>query len=233
MSKMIEVETATKAVRELPALFDAIVALFQTSSGAVGTILVVLWLVMSKDLFRYTQFFGHRSRARSEAIEKYLGDQLARDPNCVATLTDMRDAEIFRVATNIYAEKLRRKGLIDLHAKVQHRVTWVGMRRALPYIEFKRDGTAYLRPFRFWDKVGYCYNAIIFIFALLSAVSLLGLVVFARLPSLEDVLWIMIGFGVAILIAGLALFQSLPDIAAKRIRKELANQGMEPSSSPA
>ena len=219
---IIDIKEATEATKALPDFFNALSQVVLTVPGAILTIFVVFYfLVIRKDALKFSEVFSHRSTTRLASIEKYLSGTGSRDANCAAALLDMHEAEIFRVATGIYAAKLRRDALIQLHARVQHLADWRTIRFALRNIVFDKDGRVTIREFGFWDKTGYYYNWCIAILALGAAAGSVAVLVFS-----EGLNWeigaVLVSFAVlAIFASFVAGLQNRPYIFSNRIRAEL------------
>lgn len=220
--KILDVKAATEAVTDLPAFFDSVTAVIQTPGGMLLTAFAILYLGVFKNSLNFAQVFGHRKRIRLATIEKYLSSTGNRTPDCAAALLDMYEAEIFRVATGIYAEKSQRSALIRLHAAVEHRDNWLAIRFARPNIVFDRAGGATIREFNAWDTAGLYYNWVMSFLALCGAGSMVALLFLLPRLNWEKASLMVVAAVVAVFAAFVAALQNRPHIVANRIREELA-----------
>jgi hypothetical protein len=227
MPALPDVEEVTKSVKAIPQLIEALTELIKMPFGIVVFVLILVWFIKTIGAFQLVDFLGRRSRARAEALEKYLANTAEKDTVCVAALHDVNDAEHFRLATKIYVEKLRRTALIALHARVQHKVTWVGIRQALQYYEYHLDGTVTIRAKSLFDRLGYYYNYFMAGFAGLGGIGLIALLLLTRRTEMQAIISLA-GIPLALFIGIFSVYQNLPDYFAGRISAALAEQFQPP-----
>lgn len=227
MPNLPDAETVTELFKAIAEIIKGTAILLKTPEGIAVFIVILLVVIRYLGAFRLPEILGRPSRTKARALEKYLADTDGRDQACLAILRDLSDADHFQLATKIYAEKLRRDALINLHSHVQHKVTWTGIRRALQYFEYDRNGNATVRPFTFFEKFGHWCNQIIAILSLLFAVGLFSMILIMQLSHLQGLV-LVAGIFLAVTIGSFSLFQTLPEHFAKRIAMTLAEENSEP-----
>lgn len=155
----------------------------------------------------------------------YMSNQEAANEDVLKVIKDLRDAQYFKVATGIYAEKSLRESLIYLHEKTSHSITWTNIKRSLPYLSATSDTKIEVRKQKCTEKIGYWYNigvgSLFFCFAIVIFLAFF-------LVSPGSVGIIVGGATLSLLCAFFAFFvfsQNWPVTSAKKIKEELHKVG--------
>jgi len=217
-----QVENLTKAIQSLPSLLDAVSSL--PLSGWLVLVAFFLWLLANKNLPLFLDLLERTKKRRLEQIETYVSSPDSGDANTIEAVRDIRDAQYFKIATGIYAERRIRNAYIRLHKSTSHLITWRHIFRAHPYLQVDSNETVTVRDISFWERLVYWYNQLIAYFFLLVSAALASLLILSESNTLTSV---YLGIGGGILSALFATFifsLNLPVDAAKKIASELDAQ---------
>ena len=77
---------------------------------------------------------------------------------------DILEANYFKAATNIYAEKHKRSLLIDLYRKTDQKFTWEDIKLSLEYAKFDSD-EIYYQELKWHHHLGYKFNKFMGVFS--------------------------------------------------------------------
>lgn len=220
-----QVEDLAKAIQSLPSLLDAVFSL--PLSGWVFLISFFLWLLANKNIPHFFDLLERREKRRLEQLEIYVSSPDFGDANAINAIRDVRDAQYFKIATGIYAESRVRNAYIKLHEVTSHLISWRHICRAHPYLMVTADETVSVRTMDFSEKLSYWYNQFCAYFFLLTAATLVSLVILSGNKTPTSFL---LGLGGGILSVFIAMFifsQNWPVHAAKNIAKELESREAE------
>lgn len=216
-----QLKDATEAIQHVPPLADAITNLLQTPTGWIAIAAFFFWLIVNKDFSHLFDILERKERRRSEHLDIYVAKPELADSESIKTLSDLRDAHYFKIATGIYAEKKLRYALINLHNRTSHHISWEKIRRAFSYIEINNDGTIVIRNLTRFESIGYWYNEIVGYASLLFAAGFLSLFFMITPKTLSTFAWGIGSSLTAVLFAMFVFAQNWPILAAKSIQKEL------------
>lgn len=183
------VQDATTAVKALVPLVEAISALFATPGGIIAAIVVFAWLLSKFRSLPLLQHFSERKSVRQASMEKYLQEPERGDPVCLKVLREIRDTDMFRTATGIYAEKRRREALVVLHDDLSGIVTWRMIRRADPFLELDENDKFQVRPFTLVERFEFAFNTGVMYFGFgTAAVLFVGALLYPGLTSKDGLI---------------------------------------------
>lgn len=219
-----QVKDATEAIQHLPPLLNAISSLFQRPVGWALLAALFVWLLLNKDFSKFFDFFERKEKRRSEHLDLYVSKSELADEESIRVLRDLRDAEYFKIATGIYAEKRLRRALIGLHERTSHHTTWGHIRRAIQFLEADKQGNVSVRDFTRFETIGYWYNQIIGYASLLLAAGIISLLLLSYIKGPSAVAISIGGSFAIILFAMFAFAQNWPVQAAKRIKAEISEE---------
>ena len=152
------IEGATTVLKSIPDFIKAFTEIMQTPYGWIFLAIIFLWFVLNKDLAKLFSLFESKEKKRLDKLEIYVSDTETANSEALEVIKDLRDAYYFKVATDIYAEKNLRDSLISLHKKTSHTITWVNIKRAMPYIDADSKSNISIREQNWQEKIGYFYN---------------------------------------------------------------------------
>jgi len=152
------IEGATTVLKSIPDFIKAFTEVMQTPYGWIFLAIIFLWFVLNKDLAKLFSLFESKEKKRLDKLEIYVRNTETANSEALEVIKDLRDAYYFKVATDIYAEKNLRDSLISLHKKKSHTITWVNIKRAMPYIDADSKSNISIREQNWQEKIGYFYN---------------------------------------------------------------------------
>lgn len=192
--------------------------------------LYVLRVWMNQGFSRVVEPVYFWRNRRRELLDAYLAahgnDGTA--PEMLAVMSDMRDALYFYEATGIHEEKKWRDRLVKLHEQTSPSVSWRTIRYAKEYLRPVGADGLVVPPFNWFERLAIVWTGVM---------SLLIIVLWgAYLYALQTTFQQIIATGGASKVASLVLIglmlaaaffvtirSSLPYMAARKIRKELAS----------
>ncbi len=213
------IDDASKAVSLLGKLAEFIQQ-YPVLSGVLAVVVLVVlivWVCLNFDVSRVFYPMEHKEKRKGETLDGYLASELAGCDETKRTISDLREAHYFKIATGIYAENLRRKAYVQLYESMPHLISWRLIRRALPYLDITPSGCAFVRQPSWDERLSYRYNQCIgFSFLIIAAV----IMYFGILSGVAGFIgYIGFVFGSAC-VATIAFMQNWPMLAAKRIEEE-------------
>ncbi|MDD1796395.1 hypothetical protein LRP50_25080 [Enterovibrio sp. ZSDZ42] len=215
-----QLTNTTEVIKSIPELIDAITEVVQTPSGFLILVLVLAWFVFNRDYSHIFNFLERKENKRLERLESYISSN-SYSTNCLEVVKEQRDTHYFKVATGIYAEKTLRDAYIDLHNSTSHRISWITIRRSLPYLKLDEENNAYIRSEKWHEKLGIYYNYLVAIISFLLSISIILVMVFATeldsITTIKSIVLILISTGTTVF----SLSQNSPYLASKRIKKEI------------
>lgn len=192
--------------------------------------LYVLRVWMSQGFLRLMEPVYFRRNRRRELLDSYVtahgNDGTA--PEMLSVISDMRDALYFYEATGIHEEKKWRDRLVRLHEQTSPSVSWRTIRYAKEYLRPVGTDGLVVPPFNWLE---YLAMALTSLMGLLLVVLWIAYV-YALLSDFQQIIVMwgaakianLVGIG---LMLGAAFYVtiklSLPYLAARKIRKELAS----------
>ena len=217
------ISQATDVINSIPELTDAIFLVIQTPIGFTLTVIILLWLIVNRDFSNIFSLFERKENRRLEKIESYISSDSIADSKCLDIIKEQRNTYYFKVATRIYAEKRTRDALIELYHSSSHEISWITIKRAMPYIELTSQHSINIRKKKWHEKFGYWYNNVVAItFGMAAVFSILYIILSSGLdfPSVLKVL------GLVLFLTGFAIFifsQNFPYFSSEKIATELLN----------
>lgn len=222
---MTDLKQTTELVKSIPEFMEAVTEVLQTPWGWLFLALIVFWFFINKDLSHVSNFFERGRTRRLEKLESYISNVEMADESALKVIKDLRDAYYFKVATGIYAERMFRDSLINLHNITSPQINWTLIKRAIPYIKASQDMSISIRDMESWEKIGHYYNLFVgFMFLVFSGVVFITFM----LSEPKTITNILIGAGGSLACAIFSIFvfaQNWPYGAAKDIRYELETMG--------
>lgn len=155
------IDNLTKALQSIPTLMEALVQALQTPYGWIPLAGILLWFAVNKDLFIFFHFYEEKQKKKLDYLEKYLANDVIAEPDTKAVISDFRDCYYFKAATGIQAEKKFRHALINLHKITSADITWITLKRALPYFEFGEKNKIKIKEISKRERLGRFYNALV------------------------------------------------------------------------
>ncbi len=225
---MSSVEGLAKEIQSIPELINAIVTTMQNPIGFVLVLALFGWFVLNRDFSKFFHLFEYKENRRLTLLESYIKDNDIADKNALLVAKEQRDTYYFKIATNgIYAEKVLRNALIELHSKTSSNVSWTTIRRAMPYMELPLSGNVFIREQTKSEKFGKYYNIFVAALFVLIAGGTILLLVASSAPTFVTVIK-MVGLSIFFMFAAMIISsQNFPIFAATKIHKELARLTLE------
>ena len=191
--------------------------------GWAVLIVFALWfLINNGSVIKFLEVFERKEKNRIEKLEVYISSNKdSSNDKTLDVIKDFRDIHYFKMATGIYAEKKFRDSLIGLYESTPNMVTWVTIRRALPYIEITNAKIA-IRDMNKFDKIGTLYNNFMGGAVLLLAISIFLSLLSLPQPTFYTVFLVLFVGLIFISIALLMFSQNWPKTSAKTIKEELS-----------
>lgn len=221
---------SVELIKSMPDFIKAMQVAMQTPWGWIILLVLATWFFINKVFNNFFELLERKENKKLERLEKHLSTNFNREDvghvdyskeeNAVAK--DIWDAIHFKNATGIYAERKLRKHLIRLYNSTSSNIKWNTIKKASVYIEVCSCGDIYIRKMDFMEWFIYLYNGFVGIFFLISS---FGLFLFALWlhPTSISLLYLLGSAFFSLFIAIFAFGQNLPNLAAKRIKKELIN----------
>lgn len=207
--------------------------LLQDAPGQAAVLIILVFLVLvwvNQGFSRLVEPVYFWRNRRRELLDAYLAahgnDGTA--PEMLAVMADTRDALYFYEATGIDADKKWRGRLVKLHEQTPPTVSWRTIRYAREYLHPCGTDNLEVPPFKWYEVLAMVWTGVM---------SLLIVVLWATyLYILESAFSQVLATWSAAKVASLALVglmlaaaffftirSSLPYLAARKIRKELAS----------
>ncbi|MFV0575035.1 MAG: hypothetical protein ACK5NC_06440 [Vibrio sp.] len=205
----------------IPEFMDWAVNIIKTPYGWLVLVFVLIGIALNQNLLFFTSFWGNRKIDKITKIEHYFENERIADPAVEKVFRDLINANYFKIATGIYAEEHRRNLLIKLQNDLSHVISWVHIKRALPYIESSADNKAYIREENRMEKAGYYYNYIAGFLSLIITVSIILLFIVYNDHSLAQLFMLIVTMICGIAFTVICFYQNFPIISARKIKKEL------------
>lgn len=219
-----DLEKFVQFVNAIPAANNALGEMVQTKTGLVIFLLIILWSLKALGAARFIRWFDQRSRVKNVALASYLDKVDGKDPICLAAVRERIDSDNFQLATGLRAGRLHRRALSELHAKIEHRLGWRGIRHASQYFKFYADGTMSIKRRNLFDTLGYRFAQFMTYFFIAGAVLLVSIMLLTDDAGLRIVIAIA-GLPAAVLLIGFSFYLTMPEYCAQRILDTLAEQG--------
>lgn len=216
-----DIDAFVKYVGAIPAANNALGEMVQTKTGMIIFVLIMIWCIKVLGAARFIEWFGQRSRSKSAALANYLADTNDKDPLCLAAVREKLDAEHFRLATGISAGKLRRRALTALYEKVEHRLSWIGLRHASQYFKFHPDGTVTIEPRSFFDTLSYRFSQFMICLFSAGAMLLVSILLLTNDVGVRISI-VLVGLPTALFMIGFAYYMTMPEYCAQKILNILA-----------
>lgn len=218
------IESLTKALQSIPALMEALIQALQTPYGWIPLAGILLWFAVNKDLFMFFRFYEEKQKKKLDNLEKYFANDHITEPVTKEVVSDFRDSYYFKMATGIQAERKLRNALIDLHRTTSADITWVTLKRALPYFEFIDENKIEIKDISQTDKLGRFYNAFVgWLFISFSAATFIIMITFANKSLILSVIFMVLAL--TLLVLSLFSFsQNFPIKSALKIKSDLKSK---------
>jgi len=215
------IEGATSVLKSIPDFIKAFTEVMQTPYGWIFLAIILIWFVLNKDLTNLINLFESKEKKRLDKLETYVSNSETADSEALEVIKDLRDAYYFKVATNIYAEKSLRDSLISLHKKTSHTISWVNIKRAMPYIEVSSNSLISIRKEKLSEKIGYYYNLFTGWLFLGFSVALFLVFMFAENKDINQIALWLFSTSFCAIFAIFVFSQNFSIASANKIKKEL------------
>lgn len=226
----ITVDLIRDQLSKLPTFLETIIALLYGPYGPVfGVILVAVLVISANYLFKLMEggVFSHyisQKRKRVEVLTASLAD-INADPNYSSVVRDILEAEQFQAATGIYAERKKRRGIVELYNRTSAHVSWEVIRRAKEFLFFDSFGDVTMRKPSFYESslfwVTFIGGWAFYFVATISYVVITALVVMKAKNPIVTIFWNSSLYFLIVLVTAVVLRETLSHRAATQIRAEL------------
>lgn len=215
------IEEATTVLASIPDFMKAFSDVMQTPYGWIFLVVILFWFFLNKNLTNIFNFFESKERKRLVGLEAYVNNPQVADGEALEVIKDLRDACYFKVATGIYAEKNLRDSLISLRKKISDEISWVNIKRAMPYIKVGQNSSIEIREENLSEKLGYYYNLVVGWLFLGSSVLLWLMFLFTENKGFNHVFVCVFSVLFCLFVSVLVFSQNFSIVSASKIRKKL------------
>ena len=138
---------------------DSIRTLINPLLSVIFIVFTFFYILSKLNLERWVEHFDKRHKPKINTLLEVIScESSPKDLQEIAN--DILQANYFKEATKIYAEKGKRTQLMTLYKKLDGKFTWEDIKLSLEYAKFDTDEVTYI-DFKTRHQVGYWFNKVI------------------------------------------------------------------------